>query len=119
VKGFLGNLRDFYEETSTTEGIAWSAFVERWWEVCGSQEVLVADLIPLAIDSSLELKGDSEQAQKISLGMKLSRNRDIVVGDFRITPAGKRVGAAVWRLECLAGGESSESFLPLAEKKHK
>ena len=119
VEGFLGNLRDFYEETSTTEGIAWVAFVERWWDVCGSQEVLVADLIPLAIDSSVDLKGDSEHAQKISLGMKLSRNRDSVVGDFQIILVGKRAGAAVWRLECLAGDESSESFLPLTEKKQK
>jgi len=119
VEGFLGNLRHFYEQASTTEGIAWSAFVERWWDVCGSQEVLVADLIPLAIESSVELKGETEHAQKISLGMKLSGNRDTVVGDFQITPAGKRSGAAVWRLECLTGDESSESFLPPAEKAQK
>jgi len=119
VKGFLENLRDFYESTSTTEGIAWSAFVDRWWELYGSQEVLVADLIPLALDSAMELKGETEHAQKISLGMKLSGNRDTVAGDFRIILHGKRGGAAVWRLECLAGDESSESFTPLAEKKQK
>jgi len=119
VKGFLENLHDFYESASTTEGITWSAFVERWWELYGSQEVLVADLIPLALDSAMELKGETEHAQKISLGMKLSGNRDTVAGDFRIILVGKRAGAAVWRLEHLARDESFESFLPLVEKKQK
>ncbi len=79
------------------------------------------DLIPIAIETGVELKGETEHSQKISLGMKLSRNRDTVVGDFRIIQDGKRDGAMVWRLGHLAGDEStesSESFIPLIEKEN-
>ena len=101
VKGFLDNLHEFYEATVSMSAIAWSVFVEMWWERYGSEDVPAADLVPLALESGVELSGGTEKAQKVSLGMQLGRKRDTVMGDFRLVQVERRRGSAIWRLEHL------------------
>ena len=101
VKGFLDNLHEFYESAVSVSAIIWRIFVEMWWEQHGSEDVPTADLVSLALESGVELTGVAEKVQKVSLGMKLGRKRDSVLGDFRIVQVEKRRGSAIWRLDHL------------------
>jgi len=119
VKGFLENLHDFYKSAFTIEGISWLAFVEMWWERHGSWDVATADLVPIALECGIELKGENAHTQKISLGMKLKGKRDTVLGDFRILQGEKHRGSVVWGLDHLAERGTCGTSQPLQEKKQK
>jgi hypothetical protein len=59
----------------------------------------VADLYPIAVDTDcLDLGRGTERAQRITLGKKLSKQRDRVVGNYRITESGVEKRATKWRL---------------------
>ena len=109
VKGFLGNLQEFYQ-TADEEGAIWRAFVAAWWDVRGETEAKAADLFDLAIDAGMHLGDKSEQSQKIRLGQKIKEARDRVfsveVGsdekseklNLKIELAGTLRRARVWKL---------------------
>src|SRR5262249_55272475 len=80
INGFLDNLKDFYGQ-SDTEGEAWKAFVEEWWNKFGAQEVGVNklyDIVWPAFGDPIDLNlGDgNERSQKTRLGRVLMRNRN-------------------------------------------
>jgi hypothetical protein len=98
VNGFLGNLAEFYEQADV-ETAVWRGFVEAWWEKYQNAEVGTADLFTIAQSTDgLELGGGSENRQKVVFGKALARQRDRVMGSYRITKAGSKQRAARWRL---------------------
>jgi len=77
IEGFLGNL-DEMMAASDTEGGAWRAFVQTWWDRFGTAEVSVSDLFGYAkaADPALPFSGKEESAQRISFGLALRKLRD-------------------------------------------
>jgi hypothetical protein len=104
VGGFLDNLEEFYE-VADSEGHEWRVFTAAWWAKHLDQEVGVAELYEIAVETdTLDLgktgKG-TERSQRIVLGKKLVKKRDRVVGDYRIVSVGEGVRAAKWRLNLI------------------
>ena len=98
IPGFLQNLDEFYREANT-ETAAWRAFVAAWWEQFAQAPVLARELLPLALEvDGLEVRGKDEAAQARSLGKKLEKMRDRVIGGYRIERAGTDARAIRWRL---------------------
>ena len=97
IEGFLGNLDTFYE-ASDAERSSWGLFVDTWWERFAEETVRVGQLLLLALEAGIELNSDNERGQRVSLGMQLNQHRDQVIGQHRITLAGRVRRAAVWRL---------------------
>ncbi len=99
IPGFLQNLDDFYREANT-ETAAWRAFVVAWWGQFAQAPVLARELLPLALEvDGLDIRGKDEAAQARSLGKKLERMRDRVIGGSRIERAGAdRTNVIRWRL---------------------
>ncbi len=98
VEGFLSNTDQLYEFHDPE----WAAFVEQWWETFGDKKVGVGELFIIAVDSGIELAGETDHARKVSLGKKLTERRDQVIGDYRIQRAGEAQRAALWKL--VSGG---------------
>jgi hypothetical protein len=108
IPGFLQNLTDFYEIVDT-EVAGWRTFVSLWAEEFGEKEVTAADLLPCALKAELDLGPvpDASQdsggarvgrAQKIAFGKLLMTSRDRVIGEYKITLAGRSQRVARWRL---------------------
>lgn len=98
IPGFLDNLQEFYE-ISDTETAVWRGFVIGWQKNHGQNRVGVADLFKLAVEhGGFDLQGADERSQKSAFGKQLSKQRDRVIGDYRIVPVGTVQGAAKWRL---------------------
>lgn len=77
VAGFLQNL-DEVIAASDSEGGAWRAFIQLWWDRFGSAEVSVSDLLGLAqtAEASLPISAKTEHALKVSLGLAFRKLRD-------------------------------------------
>jgi hypothetical protein len=98
VHGFLSNLSEFYE-MADLEGAIWRDFVIAWWGMYKSEKVSVAKLFDIAVEEeSFELVGNTERAQRISFGRQLARQKDRVIGDYRIMYCGTVQRVAQWRL---------------------
>jgi hypothetical protein len=99
VQGFLANLDTFYE-AADIEGTVWRMFVATWWERYQDAEITMAHLFPLARDvEGFELgRATSERAERIAFGKRLARQRDRVIGEYRVVQAGNRQRASAWRL---------------------
>jgi hypothetical protein len=109
VKGFLGNLQEFYS-SADEEGAIWRVFVCAWWNARKNQEVKAAELFSIAIDAGMHLGEKSEQSQKVRLGQKINDARDRVfavdVGtherpeklNLKIERAGTAHRACLWKL---------------------
>lgn len=120
IDGFLSNLDEFYQ-TADAEGAQWELFVELWWQRFSDEPARVGDLLPLALDTGIELKGEGNHARRVSLGMQINQHRDQVLGLYRIVLAGRVRGAAEWQLLATQSSlplvaasetsETSESFL--------
>ena len=115
VDGFLGNYLSLNEKANQ-ENTAWREFVSAWHEQHGTNEVGVASLFLIAstkdsTDSSGEkvligvglldefLRSDKEKGRRTQLGELLKTKVDRVYGEFRIVSAGRKQGAARYRLE--------------------
>ena len=94
VKGFLSNTEGFHEYHDPE----WAAFVQQWWETFRDKKVGVGELFDIAVDSGIELAGETDHARKVSLGKKLTERRDQVIYDYRIQRAGEAQRAALWKL---------------------
>ena len=118
VEGFLGNL-DEMMAASDSEGGAWRAFIQTWWDRFGTAEVSASDLYGHAkmADPPLPLGGRDEAAQRIRFGLALRKLRDRA---FRISdrmvhvrPGGALHNAQRWRLtpspKCDTGNPSQPS----------
>jgi putative DNA primase/helicase len=98
IPGFLDNLVEFYEQADV-ETAVWRAFVAAWWDAHGTNEVGTAELFPIARDlDGMELDGATEKAQRTAFGKALGRQRDRVVGEYRIGKTREVNRAARWRL---------------------
>lgn len=108
IDGFLGNLDEFYQEADT-EGKAWRAFVNLWWERFKESEVGVSQLWsivnPVNVDTGelgdpldLDLGEGNEKSQRTRLGKRLSEMRDRQFDKLRITPTREFRRAQMWRL---------------------
>jgi hypothetical protein len=110
IRGFLGNLADFYE-TSDADGSTLRALIGSWWTAHGSKEITVSALFPLAIENGVDVGDKSEQSQKIRLGKLLKELRDRVftvpTGDGEcqvgIELGGTEHRANLWRLARIGG----------------
>jgi hypothetical protein len=98
IPGFLGNLSEFYEQADL-EGAVWRDLVGAWWEKHHENEVGVADLFLIALGTEgLDLAGKTERAQKIAFGKALGKQRDRVIGEYRVVNVGTHNRAGRWRL---------------------
>ncbi|MHB1002169.1 MAG: phage NrS-1 polymerase family protein [Armatimonadota bacterium] len=98
IPGFLSNLMEFYEQADV-EGSMWRQFIEIWWEQHGDTKVGVSELFTLAYEQeTFDLGKGSERSQKTVFGRRLGNQRDRVIGNYRITYAGKYQGAKQWML---------------------
>lgn len=99
VGGFLSNLTELYE-AADVENLIWREFVLAWWAAHCDMKVGIRDLYPIAekIDGIDLGTTNSERAQRTSLGAQLRAKKNVVVGEFKITPDGKKDGAQLWRL---------------------
>jgi hypothetical protein len=104
IPGFLGNLDEFYE-AADLEGAVWREFVDVWWATHQTNEVGVAELFPLAeAMDGFDLGKGSERSRKIIFGKQLMKQRDRVVGEYRIAKTGELRRASRWRLLPTRGG---------------
>ena len=94
VEGFLSNMEGFYEYHDPE----WAAFVQQWWEKFEDKKVGVGELFDIAVDSGIELAGETDHARKVSLGKRLTERRDQVIGDYRVQRAGEAQRAVLWKL---------------------
>jgi putative DNA primase/helicase len=109
VTGFLDNLNEFYE-ASDMEGAIWREFVEEWEKQHGSKIVTVIDLFALAeANDGFEFTGFKERAQRISFGKQLAKQRDRVIGAYRIVDCGTKSRAKQWRLVSVTPKSNSPS----------
>ena len=98
IPRFLSNLLEFYEQADI-EGSMWRQLVEAWSEKFGQERVGVNDLFDLAMDLDVfDFGKGGERSQKTAFGRRLSRQRDRVIGDYRIIAAGKSKRASQWML---------------------
>jgi putative DNA primase/helicase len=77
VAGFLENL-DEVIAASDSEGGAWRAFIQLWWDRFGTAEVSVSDLLGLAqsAEASLPISAKTEHSLRVSLGLAFRKLRD-------------------------------------------
>ncbi len=98
IDGFLGNADEFYE-TADLEGAIWRQFVALWTEKHGEAEVGAADLFDLALTvEGFDFGRGNERAQRTAFGISLTKQRDRVIGDYRIVFVGTVRRAKRWRL---------------------
>ena len=99
IRGFLGNLEDFYEQADS-EGAELRRFVETWHRNHRLEAVGVKELYRLVTEYQIDLglRGESDIARKTSLGRLMNTLRDRLFGNFRISYAGDRKGAQLWNL---------------------
>ncbi|HST19788.1 MAG TPA: ATPase, partial [Blastocatellia bacterium] len=108
INGFLANLDVFYE-ASDLEGAIWREFVDEWAKKHGSNTVTVADLYNLAGQSDgFDFAGSTERARRISFGKQLARQKDRVIGGYKITDCGTLHRAKQWRLLPVAQASSGK-----------
>jgi len=101
IKGFLGNLDDFYSKADLTAD-NWPEFLSMWWEAHGKESVKAKDVLELASTAGLDIDGSVYK-----LGRRLSKERDrlcdidIVSGTMRVKLAfaGSSQNAVLWKLE--------------------
>lgn len=106
IDDFLGNLEVFYE-TADLEGAIWRQFVGLWAEKHDEQEVGVGDLFSLALTvDAFDFGTGSERAQKTAFGIALKKQRDRVIGDYRIVPTRTVQRVQRWRLIRSRPGEN-------------
>jgi putative DNA primase/helicase len=98
IDGFLGNLEVFYEEADL-EGAMWRQFVGEWFARYGEAEVGIADLFGVAaMIEGFDFGKGSDRSQKIAFGLALNRQRDRVIGDYRVINTRTLHRAKRWRL---------------------
>jgi len=109
VEGFLDNLDEFYE-VADTEGSLWRQFVEAWAEKFGENETGVSELFDIAISTEgFDFGKGSERSQRTSFGKQLGKQRDRVVGDYRIQQTRTVQRLKRWRLQRTRRPEPSDN----------
>jgi hypothetical protein len=111
ITGFLGNLDAFYEEADL-EGAVWRQFVAAWFAKHGNAEVAAADLFDVAMTvDGFDFGGKpTERAQKTAFGIALNRQRDRVIGGFRVLNTRTVHRLKQWRLLPTNAGDPFATF---------
>jgi hypothetical protein len=97
IPGFLDNTNQM-KEFSDPEADAWASIVAEWWAIYGEKSVGAGDLINIAQQHTADL-ADAGDGDRTSWGIKLRSKKDAIISGKRIVSAGKKQGAAQWRLE--------------------
>jgi len=98
VQGFLGNVGRFYD-TVDLEGAVWREFTAAWWEAHQGAIVGTSELFAIAlITDGLDLGTGNERSQRIKFGRLLGKQRDRVIGPYRVVEAGEIRRASQWQL---------------------
>lgn len=106
IDGFLGNLETFYEEADL-EGAIWRQFVTAWYGVHGENEVGANDLFAIANTvEGFDFGKGPERSQRTSFGIKLNRQRDRVIGEYRILNTRTVKHLKRWRLIRARSGDN-------------
>lgn len=99
VSGFLGNLDQFYEQADR-EGAVWREFFQRWWERFTDQPVGTKELFPIAAEmDGFDLGRGQEKSQRTVFGKKLGKQRDRVIGEYRVVFMHSAHGVSHWKLQ--------------------
>jgi hypothetical protein len=107
IDGFLDNLDEFYE-TVVSDVARWRALTDLWWGRYRDEPVLARELVSLALEADLDVRGKDDHAQARSLGKQLERMYDRVIGEYRLEHAGTdRTNAVRWRLRRVGKGPAS------------
>ena len=96
IPGFLDNTNRM-KEFSDPEADAWEAIVDEWWRVFGEKAVGASDILPIAQQHTADFADDGEGRPTV-WGIRLRSKKDAVIAGKRIASAGKKQGAAQWRL---------------------
>lgn len=99
IPDFLGNLDELYDRADT-EGAAWRALVNAWWETHRDAVVSGGEVFEVfkAGDYELNLDGRDEKAQRVSFGKRLKKQQDRVIGGYQVVNAGTKQRAQQWQL---------------------
>ena len=93
IDGFLNGREHLYEH-SDKETTEWKAVCEIWWKQYESRPISPKDLFELCKETHFLLDiwgGRSDQSGLTRLGIKLSKNRDRVFGNFVIVFSGREI----------------------------
>jgi hypothetical protein len=116
VAGFLDNVIESYEDLDE-DAAAWEAFLAEWSRTFGNKPVTVAAVeaemraktsgLRKVVPRELDLALDGQLAK--ALGYALRKRADQVIGDFKITQAGKHphMKVARWRVMRVMAGNVS------------
>jgi len=98
VQGFLGNVGRFYD-TVDLEGAVWREFTAAWWEKHQSAIVGTSELFAIALTTDgIDLGNGNERSQRTKFGKLLGKQRDRVIGQYRVVEAGEIRRASQWQL---------------------
>ena len=116
IEGFLGNL-DEMMAASDSEGGAWRAFVQTWWDRFGTAEVSASDLFGHAriADPPLPISAKDENGQRVRLGRALEQDaRSRVSGQrqARPSPVRRRVAQRPAVAPDTVSGKQHRKILP-------
>lgn len=101
IEGFLGNHRKLMEGADL-ESQALHCFVGKWAKEF-KEPTIAANLLALATDCAIGLKGSDQRSRTVALGMKLNQLRGRLIGNHQVVPAGKSRGSKLWKLEQVRG----------------
>ena len=105
IRGFLGNLQDFYAEADTETQVL-REFYGAWWEKIGTKRVTVKNLLMAQVPVPDHLQDGEPAKMAVRLGRFVAANRDksIQLGDGRTVKVvrDQKVGrdkSYTWRME--------------------
>jgi hypothetical protein len=109
VNGFLEDMEEFYANADA-DSTPDRDLVNHWFAKYGNSTVMAKDLLEIAMGiDGLELRGNSDRAIRVSLGITLKGLKDRVFGGLRVKSVGASHGAGLWKIEKVADdkGEST------------
>jgi putative DNA primase/helicase len=108
VHGFLEDMEEFYANADA-DSMPARDLVNQWFAKYGNSTVMAKDLLEIAVGiDGLELRGNSDRAIRVSLGILVSGLKDRVFGGLRVTSVGESHRAGLWKIENVAD-ETGES----------
>lgn len=106
IEGFLDN-RERLQAFSDPDTDRWRRFVELWFTRFGARETATSDLLPLAEEAEIPVRGDSERTRTGSLGSNLGHRRQRTYGGYRID-AGTGRNRRMWQLVDNSNGNGAK-----------
>lgn len=110
---FLGN-RERLRAFSDADTEAWRPFVDAWAQQFGDYPKSTADLLPLATECGISIRGHDQTSRVSSLGTLLGKRRERVFGGWRIMN-GSGSDRRKWCLKRAADTPDTSDTLSLLE----